>query len=739
MPEEVQQVRNVWSWDTTDVESGAQRIEKAFAREETARKRAQASAATDNKKAAGDAKTGGGEGGHGGGNVAWAIHDLAEGRMRNAFGRIATQLKLGTAATAGFFIGMKLVGGVISDVGEQMDATDKAADRLRESLQGLSKTATFATSAEGAPKLAGTAQALQEQMRAEREQQGDLSDTKRVQDFWDKPDARKAAWSVASAGTAPLVGQVYKAWDSVRAMPMFGAHQTNDEKMEESQLRERVAASEWVKVRKEYNGALRTDRDVAYQRSSHGDPFEAQRIDSRKRQAAEIADARSHGQAYANSPELDLINQKYAIEQEGIDKSGRAAERQLSLEGNLLELRRRGGAVEVNSARQRLAAATAALAEEDKGTRAYREAQNKQTAAAQEVALAERKQNTDRADYRLDLSTAGLRGGADERAAQTAQNEVEKAQEHLRILQETVGVKATEEELNKANLELVRAQTAQEMLRRQQVEARNELNSAIRLAPTSIAAAGALLHGASPEQAQRAGLVASAQAAVEAYENARKRAQEEHNSVESLQAQVAAAKDLAAAQVSIAVHDREVRRERDRELRGAEGETAALRFAASGREDLGELASERTQSRLAVEDANYQGKPQLAAQFAQQQQLRERKSVEELYLNEDGTRRNPGAVQRDLLQRRLKQTRFAKFNQALDRNGGLTDVHRDLGGRIESGIDPLTGVRLNSREIAERNNAAQAKANQPKDDRSDSEIYKSILKVLEQRLPAEVK
>ena len=711
MAEQVQEVRTVWSWDTTDVEQATKRLERSWAREEEARKKAKQSQENDNKKN----PAGGHGGGHGGtSNIGMGIHDTLMGRGTAGLFRFGNAAKLAAGYVSGVGVAMELAGKAMAYQAGEVEKTDRANERLAASMSKVAKAAEFSTVGEGAGKLGGTRETLLEQIRGERNQQSDLGTQKTLQD---------------------TDGWFYKAKD--RASAYLFNSQTVEEKMTASQNRELAAGREYGQLGKKVTAAYRMDQGIAFQNSEGGDPFEARRLESRNKEETEIAAAKQSGNG--SDENLALIRQKFAIQRASVDFEDRAAQRQIDGESKQLAIKKEGGAVEVASARERLRLAGKALQAQPFYTKKYYEAWNEQEKAQQGVVVAERSRNMELASHRIDLSTAGFRGNSDDRAALGAQAEVDKAREKLRILQETKGIKATEQELNEANLALVDAETKKELLRRQQAEARIALESAVRMAPAAVRAAGALLGGASNEGAQREALVQQARAAQEALAVATKRAEIEKGSVESLKAQAEAAEALTKSQLSVALHDQQVRRERRYAMQGAEGETAALRFSTSGRDDLGELAGQRAQSRIAIERANQDGHPQHAAELAEQQRLHEVKTVQDLYLNPDGSRRNPGDVRREMFQRQLKQSRVSQWQSAMDRNGGLIDVHRDIGGRIESGVDPLTGNRLNSRQIAERNAAAKVSIDNPKEQQSDAQTFTDILTVLQQRLPATTK
>lgn len=725
-----EEVRTVFSWDTTQAESGATRMERAFDRYERAEKNALARAAA--AKSAPKTGAAGGHGGnapHGGGNAAMGVHDLLMGRESAALFRFGSAAKLAAVYASGMGVALEVGGRAFAYARAEMEETDKAAERLEQSYLKVSRAATFSSVADGPSKLSGTAGGLQEQITGERTQQQDL-------EWWRELETGQTPGPNALGRALILPGRaVFGGFDSVRSS--FTGAPTTDEKMAQSEARERIAGQQLAKINRQTTAAYRFDQQLAFQKGEGGNPFEAQRMELGKKEEAEIADAIPKSIKGKDDENIRLIREKYALQREVIDHAERAADREIAAAREENDIRRLGGAVAVGLAKARLDLAEKALHDETVGTKAYFEAQNKREAASQAVALAQRGLKIERSDFGKDIATAGNRGNDEQRASQAAQSEVNKAAEKLRILRDTVGVKATEEELNAANLDLTRAQTAQEMLRRQQVAARLQLEQSIRQAPRDVRAAGALLGGASIEGAQRAGLMATAQDAVDKLATAKKLAELNKGDVASLQAQAAAARELATAQIAIVQHDQQIRRERGLQLEATRGGTAALQLTASGREDLADLAGERAQSSVAIKRANLEGNTPLARELAQQQRLRETKSIDDLYLKPDGSRRGSGEVNRRRHELEIKQSRFTLFNKALDRNGGLMDVHRDMGGHIESGVDPLTNERMNARQIAERNAAAHARVDSPKERENDSKTLRDILIALQKGLPKE--
>ena len=721
---ETQECRTVFSWDTTSVEGATKRIEAHFGRIDAAEKKQASASKSTQEGAAAHAKKSGGHGsGHGPGNVGMGFHDALMGRTSAALFRFTSAAKVGALYATGLGVALEAGGKAFEYARAEMEKTDQAAARLEQSYLKVSKAATFSTVGEGGGKLAGTKEGLAEQIRGEHEQQGDLSDFARMQ-------SSRVAFN---GHDATLGGEFYRAYDYARAQ--ITGTQTTGEKMENSELRERVAGQQLGKLNRQITGGLNTEAAAAYDQSRFGDRFAGQRVELRQKEETEVSGLQSAGNGTEEN--IAAVREKYRLQMDGIDQADKAAQRQLDTEQAITKARQEGGAVELRTAQARLDAAGKALAQTVPGTKGFQAANTAYDAAALDVATTTRDTGMQRADARFAQQMASITPGQneDERAVRNADLEVQKAREKVRALKEAVGVKATEQELNEANLALITAETSRELQRRRVLEAQIQLENSVRRAPRDVRAAGALLGGASPEEAQTQSLTAGVEAAKDAYDLAVKRAAIEGNSRESLEAQAAAAKDLGQAETSLALHQQQARRERALALEGAQGETASLRFAASGRDDLAEVAGGRAQSRVAIERANLAGHPEMARELAEQQRLRERRSVQDLYLNADGTRRKPGDVQRELFQRRQHQTRVEQFNRAMDRNGGLTDVGRDIGGRITSGVDPLTGNRLNARQIAERNAAANARVDTSKDKTNDSKTYQDILQVLKDRLP----
>ena len=728
MGEELQELRTVMSWDTADAESGAQRMAKAFEKIESEEKNmAEQSAANQKrasdarKKAADDGKKGG-HGGHGGGgmgaNIGWALHDFAEGRGTNAlfrlgsaFGVIGVGAAVATQAVSKFSQAYQdnarsvaATLGLQRAMGEGIESSGQR-NRLYGFAERLTGARAFFDQGEAGTGTRQSAGGIEGQRR---EIQAAI---KEVQ------DARTFKGTFLDIFASGITGHA-------RQLEGLDAEQRGGNKLTDLD----VAAGNITRNR------TAAERLGAYgsERAGHLGQSQTQYDE----EAAALGDANQTGKIgnAEYSAKLAAAASQQQIRDRDTNLAFDARDRDSNVSIADAGIRRRGYHVAVEEARQRMNAAGVEL--RDAPTEeASKAATGKFLNAQEETRQASLSQRE--IDVRLDgeKRIADFRGNAEARALYGAQRELDNQKQLLAIAKER-----GEDAAKAAQVGVDAAEKNLDLLQRQQAVQRLATGSAVRLAPGDVAATGAKLRRSDDLEAQRAELRQKAVDAVDALENAKKRVEYERGSEESLRAQAEAARNLAQAQQAIALHEQAIRRERHYEMESTQGRTAQLRFAASGRDDLGSLAEQRAESRVAIERANQAGNPPaLAGQLAEQQRLRERKGAEDLYLNPDGTRRNWADVNRDLTQRRQRQTRFDAFNKQMDANGGLMSVHRDIGGRIESGVDPLTGERLNARQIFERNHAAQANPDSKNEQLGDHEIFSKILTALQQGLPKTTK
>lgn len=787
----MQEIRQVMSWDTTDAESGAVRMERAFERIEKAEKRAaERSAATqaEAKKKKTESQNTKGHGEHGVGDFGMGVHDFLMGRHAQAIFRFGSAAKLAAEKAVAMNVVLE-AGGVALDYAKgEIEKTTLAAERLEQSFLKVSKAATFSTVGEGTSKLSGTVEALDEQLKGGKQQDRDLEFQK---DLISRGSS-VSNWSAINKRIPNAFG-VMDWWREKRTgLGVDGLQEQNRLEMEGTQ-RQRG------NVLGKYRSAQARDTESAYDRI-YGNPYDAQRRSLGDKESTEIADARSKKLISGDDdPALAQIRQRYAIEKEGIDRAEAASERQIELEREIVRAREEGGDVEAKTAKLRMDAAGKTMSLYLPWTQEFKKAQNSWLEARNAFAAAERDSGIQTAMSRFDQQRAAILPGENEteRAARDAQLSIDAAKEKLRLYQEAKGVAADIHEIERLNLAIITAETQQELLRRQQAGAVIDHRTQAINGARDVDAAGARLHGASPEEAERLRLQTARENADDEHRAARAKAHEAHWDSASRAAVTSARHKSQKAGIDLNLFDKDFQRNRSRELVQAQGETGAARWSMYGRSDLAQITSERAQSRLGIEDAEFHHNQPLADERRTQQGYHEREALTKKYLNPDGTRRNPADVQREELENRRKQTRIDQFfggtREATVTSGltggsgvetaasrhlaqmdeahnpaarlakadtrfqgtalsgkaekvgslglGLTGVEHGMDGSIIGAKDALTGAHLNARQVAEHMHTMKATAAThaalAKDDRSDREIQQEIYKILDARLPKE--
>lgn len=777
---EEQKVTTVFDWNTEAVLKGVQEIEKAYSRERSAQKQSEAAAReaeqTRNRMLAGlpgsrssgnGGSSGGKHGGHGGGfaeNLSWGVHDLSEGRTANGLFRLASAFGIAGTAMSGALLAYKAVAAYNETVGSTLNLK-QAMGQGRQSF------------VERNPYLAAHLPAFVPRT------------------IFDQGEAATGPLqSVSGMGQqqADILAGIEEEKRSRTLMATVVDKNTNVAFAHRSAMNDSIGAegqgydmlAEIDKRRAGYlNRGSAADRLSAYGSARQGAlASSAAQFEQDQAEAGDANRTGKIGPAEYHARYLKAESDRQ-IRDKQINRENDAARRQRIEEFRDIEARGGGTHVAERIAQNRMHAAMGEMrnAPTDEARAAAR---TKYTAAWQEHHEAGFSWRERDARLNTEKEIADFRGASDARALFAAEEELKLQQSLLSVAKE----KGADEE-KAANAAVAGAQKTLDLLKEQQTVARIAYTTQLGKNSRDVYASAALLRGASPEQTQREQLVARLDDARDEHHAAHEEGDKRHWDVASKSRAAAARRSMAEAQIGLDVHDKEFARERGRELEGARGETASLRFASYGRDDLAGLASGRAQSRLAIEDANFHKNPELASELGEQQQLRERRMLTEKYLNEDGTRRNPADVQREEVANRRKQTRFDQFFRggAVDADGGqgglhtgglasgngietaasrmlanpgidhdpaarlaradtrfggtalshgpekvgslglgLAGVEKGMDGQIVSARDALTGEHLNAREIAGRAHDMQARAAEHKENAKDDRSDREI-------------
>lgn len=170
--------------------------------------------------------------------------------------------------------------------------------------------------------------------------------------------------------------------------------------------------------------------------------------------------------------------------------------------------------------------------------------------------------------------------------------------------------------------------------------------------------------------------------------------------------------------------------------RAASLETAAMRVANTGRTDRADVMRERAQSAAAQLEYRRQGRDDLAGEEQEQQGQREIGRFDEKYLRPDGRKRSRTAINREERAARKLGHRRDRRHRELDRNEGLIDVHRGMGGEVLSGRDPLTREKLSPEQMYARRDAPRQQA--AAEATSEATYLKGILEIMKATPPVKL-
>ena len=463
------------------------------------------------------------------------------------------------------------------------------------------------------------------------------------------------------------------------------------------------------------------------------DPFQGQlaqnRIEQEKRNA-EIEDQYRSGKIGLEERRAGL---NAAASDRGVADFGARRQHSLSIVGvseqeGMNNLRARGGS-DVEKAQkaagyERLKA-TMAIGDVEKGAAAERV-----RSAEMDVDLAQRNKDIRDQTFHIDRAAAKERGNADERERAAANAAQDRAGATLRILE--ASKLTTAEERQQAIIAKERADTARIMLEREQRAARAGAVSGDVQANIRFRASGESL-GAGAQARQSFEAQSQVDLAREQLRLAQEKAEIEGKSLANVEAIHKAQANLAVSLLQQKGIEMDIARSRRMELESARANVAGIRLANVGRGEIGEVQSERLGSEHAQEEALRNNNPALANELGNEQQARETGRYLRKFYNADGTKKDRGQINRDERDARIRQGKLERAGDRFERDLGLIDVQRDLGGRVVGGTDPFTHEHISAQEAITRRN--KAAANVANDRSTADQAFKDIYRVLEERLP----
>lgn len=246
-----EELRTVFKWDTGDVDKGAQRVERALDRVQKAENRT------------------------GGGN-------------RSGLGGLGARLGIAAVVAAGAHRGVSLLR-------EELEKTDRAADRLQASFQALNRTNTFTTRASGTAALSAQIGASDEQVRGEKEQQADVSTAIGIRD--------------AARNGNPLSRLAEKAYDRYRE---FLGKTTLEANKLSSELRAKIVDKDANRMAGERSAAYSDELAIERMRApgSGNNPYDAKRKELAVSEELAVQEAEK---AKASAKDLGNIRARYIV------------------------------------------------------------------------------------------------------------------------------------------------------------------------------------------------------------------------------------------------------------------------------------------------------------------------------------------------------------------------------------------------------------------------------------------
>lgn len=269
---QAQEVRTIFTWDTSDVDKGVKRMEQAMERVKKSNE--------DTGKKLKD--------GHGNdSNFGMGLRDLAEGRGVNALQRFGHALGATALRLSAYMMAAKLAGEAIGHLNEQMEKVDSNSRQLETSFVGNNRRSTFATAGMGSGELAGLRVQNLEALKAENEHQGETENVIEAQ----KPSWYNVPGVLMSAGTS-----VFRDLQGKR---------TPEQERAASEARAKVYAGEQSRLHGLYSASLESQAHQA-QYNAPGDynaPYQAKARELDLQRELEISNAKA-----ADASKEDLLN-----------------------------------------------------------------------------------------------------------------------------------------------------------------------------------------------------------------------------------------------------------------------------------------------------------------------------------------------------------------------------------------------------------------------------------------------
>jgi hypothetical protein len=434
-------------------------------------------------------------------------------------------------------------------------------------------------------------------------------------------------------------------------------------------------------------------------------------------------------------------------------QQARAAGREVSLSRSLTYGRGRGQDVEQRAAYDRFQAAddafgAAPTAEEKARTGAERDS------AWQDYADTEKSTRERKKTLAIDREIADFRGGSEARTLHHAEEELHKQEELLSIAKERGTDAEREARVRVSQAQLTLALTKQELAARRTAAAAQIRAGGVALASSRFAlgqrtdSQDSNVRFAAGQSIDRNEAGANVSTAKIELDRARadlatEIALQGKASEESIKREVVASQQLNQAKIAQLSTEKRLRfeaAERQRTLKreadAANNETAAMRIDNTGRTDRAQIFRDRADTAAKALEFQRQGRPDQAAAVQEQQRQREIGSYLDKYTRPDGGKRSRSAINREERQARRLETRRKRRIGELEKNGGLMNIRRDIGGNLIGGTDPLTREKVTAEQLYDRKQQPGRQAGKEKAEGTKS--FSDIWEVLDKRLPKEI-
>jgi hypothetical protein len=277
-----EEVRTVFTWDTSDTDKGVRRLETALKRAKDAQNGTRQTLARHGKDS----------------DFALGMRDLAEGRGVNAMQRFGHTLGSTALRLSAYMLAIRAAGESTRYLREEMEKTDAAARANEQAFVGHTRAAQAATSGQKPATLTGNIKAMDDAHQAENDLQVGA--------------ARAAEMLKAMKKDNPLSAATAAAIEAVHS---FQGKRSPEEESEAAGGRADYYARQGGRLRGLRSESFGHETEIAGLQGPMGNPYDAKRKELELQEKIEHSEAKAAG---VGKKDLEQIKERFRILRETV-------------------------------------------------------------------------------------------------------------------------------------------------------------------------------------------------------------------------------------------------------------------------------------------------------------------------------------------------------------------------------------------------------------------------------------